>query len=111
MGVGGAPATACLGAALLCRTGTHATEEAHVKIDLSLDRRADLLRATKAHFLDRHDEEVGDLKAELLLDFFVEALGPPVYNQAVRDAHTFIHERLQDLEHSVYAVEDDTPEA
>ncbi len=77
-----------------------------MKIDLSAERRGDLLRATRAHFFDRHGEEIGDLKAELLLDFFVEALGPPVYNQAVRDAHKFIHERLDDLEHAVYAVED-----
>ena len=80
-----------------------------MQIELSVERRAELVRATQAHFLDRYGEEIGDLRAGLLLDFFVERLGPPVYNQAVRDAHKFIHERLEDLEHAVYVVEDDDP--
>ncbi len=78
-----------------------------MKIKLSEERRRDLLRAIKAHCLDRHGEEVGDLKTELLLDFFVEQLGPQVYNQAIRDAHGFFQEKLADLEGEFYEPEED----
>ena len=45
------------------------------------------------------------LRAELLLDFFVKELGPPVYNQAIRDAHDFVAEKLVDLEGEFYEPE------
>ncbi len=78
-----------------------------MKIKLSEERRGDLLLAIKAHFVDRHGEEVGDLKAELLLDFFVEQLGPKVYNQAIQDARKFLQDKLGDLEGEFYALGDE----
>ena len=65
------------------------------------------MRAIKAHFLDRHGEDVGDLKTELLLDFFVEQLGPQVYNQAIQDARKFLQDKLEDLEGEFYALGDE----
>lgn len=41
---------------------------------------------------------MGELKADLILDFFVRELGPQIYNQAVEDAHAFIQDKLIDLE-------------
>jgi uncharacterized protein (DUF2164 family) len=43
------------------------------------------------------DEEIGDLKAGLLLDFILSELGPSVYNQAIADARAFFEERTGDL--------------
>ena len=43
------------------------------------------------------DEEIGDLKAGLLLDFILSELGPTVYNQAIADARAFFDERSSDL--------------
>lgn len=74
-----------------------------IKIDD--EKRQLLLRSVKCHFSDRHDETIGDLKAEMLLDFFIEHLGPPVYNQAIKDARTFMQEKLVDLEAEFYAIE------
>ena len=68
---------------------------------LSQSRRADLLRALQSHFHDQHSQEIGELKGSLLIDFFLEVLGPPVYNQAIGDARKFIQERLDDLENEV----------
>jgi uncharacterized protein (DUF2164 family) len=37
-----------------------------------------------------------------VLDFFLETLGPPVYNQAVQDARGFVLRTLDDLDGEVY---------
>jgi uncharacterized protein (DUF2164 family) len=73
-----------------------------VRIRLSEERRADLVARIQAHLRAQAGEDVGPLKAELLLDFFVKELGPPVYNQAIRDAHDFLAEKLVDLEGEFY---------
>jgi uncharacterized protein (DUF2164 family) len=73
-----------------------------MRIRLSPDRRANLLQATKAYFSAEFDEPLSDFRAEGLLDFFVRELGPPVYNQGVRDASSFIQAKLGDIEGEIY---------
>ncbi len=73
-----------------------------MKIRLSEDRRARLLQSVKAHFAEHFDEPLSDFRAEGLLDFFVRELGPPVYNQGVRDASSYMQSKLTDIEGEVY---------
>lgn len=73
-----------------------------MRIKLSDDRRASILRSIKQHYLDEFDEEISDFRANGLLDFFVKELGPPVYNQGVRDAAAFVQDKLTDIEGEVY---------
>ena len=74
-----------------------------MRIRLSPERRATLLRAIKHHFSAEFDDDsLSDFRAEGLLDFFVRELGPPVYNQGVRDASSFMQEKLTDIEGEVY---------
>lgn len=68
------------------------------RIRLSPERRASLLMALQQHFDDEFDETLSVFRAEGLLDFFVKHLGPPVYNQGVRDATAFIQDKLADIE-------------
>jgi uncharacterized protein (DUF2164 family) len=42
-------------------------------------------------------------RAEQLLDFVLESLDPPVYDQAVQDAQVFIQQKLDKLEGEVAA--------
>lgn len=72
------------------------------RIELSPDRRADLLKALKDYFVTEFDEPLSDFRAEELLDFFVRQLGPPVYNQGVRDAVAYVQEKLGDIDGDVY---------
>jgi uncharacterized protein (DUF2164 family) len=78
-----------------------------MRIKLSDERRSLLIAATQAHFRDQLDDDIGELKAGLVLDFFVKYLGPPVYNQAIRDAHGFIQEKLVDLQGEFYEPEEE----
>jgi uncharacterized protein (DUF2164 family) len=73
-----------------------------MRIRLSEDRRANLLRSIKEHFAANFDEPLSDFRAEALLDFFVRELGPPVYNQGVRDASGYMQSKLADIEGDVY---------
>jgi uncharacterized protein (DUF2164 family) len=44
------------------------------------------------------DQDIGDLKAGMLLDFFLKEIGPTVYNAAITDARAFFEERAADLD-------------
>jgi uncharacterized protein (DUF2164 family) len=73
-----------------------------MRIQLSEERRVKLLRSIQQHFDDRFDESISPFRAEELLDFFVRELGPPVYNQGVRDACAYLQDKLLDVEGEVY---------
>jgi uncharacterized protein (DUF2164 family) len=42
-------------------------------------------------------EPMGDLAAGLMLDFFLEDIGPLIYNRAIHDAQTRLAVRIGDL--------------
>jgi uncharacterized protein (DUF2164 family) len=73
-----------------------------MRIQLSDDRYARLRRSLEQHFLDEFDEPLSDFRARGLVDFFIRELGPPIYNQGVRDASGFMQEKLTDIEGEVY---------
>ena len=73
-----------------------------MRIRLTDERRERMLRSIKKYFAETLDQELGDLAAERLLDFFVKELGAPVYNQAIQDARKFLLEKLDDLEGEFY---------
>jgi uncharacterized protein (DUF2164 family) len=78
----------------------------NMKIALTGERRARMLRSIRKYFSDHLDRELGELAAGLLLDFFVRELGAPVYNQAIQDARAFVQQRLDDLEVEFYEPEE-----
>jgi uncharacterized protein (DUF2164 family) len=77
-----------------------------MRIKLTDDRQARVLLSVKRFFSEQFDEQISDFRAESLLDFFVRALGPPVYNQAIRDAHGYMQNKLTDLEGEFYEPEE-----
>lgn len=68
------------------------------RIRLSPERRASLLDALQRHFDNEFDQPLSAFRAEGLIDFFVQHLGPPVYNQGVRDATAYVQDKLTDIE-------------
>lgn len=74
-----------------------------VKLDET--RRSDLVRQLQGFFFEEFDETISDFRAEQLLDFFLEAVGPPIYNQAVQDARGFMMRKLDDLDGEVHQPE------
>jgi len=76
-----------------------------VSISLSEERRDQLLLALEGFYLEEFDEELSRFRAELIVDFLLGALGPPIYNQAVQDARIFMQRKLEELDGEVYAPE------
>ena len=59
--------------------------------------RKQAVAALRGYFAEHLDEEIGELKAGLQLDFILAELGPTIYNQAIADARAFFEERAVDL--------------
>jgi uncharacterized protein (DUF2164 family) len=68
-------------------------------------RREALIGRLQSFYREELDEELSPFRAEQVLDFFLAALGPQVYNQAVQDARRFMQDRLEDLDGEVYEPE------
>ena len=66
-------------------------------VTLADDDRKHAIASIKRFVREELDEEIGDLKASLVLDYFLQELGPAVYNKAIADATTFFTERTADL--------------
>ena len=67
-----------------------------VTIDPETKKR--LLPSIKRYVAENLEQEIGDLQAGLLLDYFVKEIAPSVYNKAIRDAQGYLQERVSDLE-------------
>ena len=85
--------------------GGDLVREGNVGTSLSKETRQRAIRSIKQYFVENMDEEVGDLKAGLLLDFFLEEIGPCVYNRAITDAQAYFQDKTADLDGSCYQPE------
>jgi uncharacterized protein (DUF2164 family) len=66
-----------------------------------------LVASVKRFFEEELDEQMGDLKALRVLDFFLLEVAPSVYNQAIADAQAYFADRVADLSGSKYEAEFD----
>ena len=74
-------------------------------IRMESDRREELLERLRGFWLEEFDEELSAFRAERILDFVMEAIGPAVFNQGVLDARRWMQSRLDDLEGEVWEPE------
>jgi uncharacterized protein (DUF2164 family) len=69
------------------------------------DARKRAIASIRRYVAENLDDEIGDLKATLMLDYFLAELGPTIYNQAIADARAFFEERVADLGAICYRAE------
>ncbi|AHV99421.1 DUF2164 domain-containing protein [Paenibacillus sp. 7124] len=74
-------------------------------IKLPKEQREAMLDHIQSYFELERGESIGRLAADSLLDFFMNELGPAVYNQALSDCRTLTAQRMQGLEEDIYALE------
>lgn len=74
-------------------------------IDLQSDTRKRMIASIGRYFEQELEEEIGDLGAGFLLDYFLKEIAPTVYNRAVADAQAWMLGRVEDLEGSLYEPE------
>jgi len=76
-------------------------------IELDKQVRQQAIASIERYFRENMDEPIGNVAASGLLGFFVEEIGPAIYNQAVRDVQERLQARIADLDIEVHQEEFD----
>jgi len=76
-----------------------------ISIEIPKQARADAIASIQRYFQENMPEPIGDLPAGLLLNFFIEEIGPVIYNRAISDAQSRMQQRVSDLDGELYAHE------
>lgn len=66
-------------------------------IELEKNERNSLIGLIKQYFRDQLEQDIGDLKATLVLNFLIKTIGPVIYNQAVHDVQVRMQEIVAEL--------------
>lgn len=74
-------------------------------IELPKQVRAQAIASIQLYFEENMPEPIGELPAGLLLNFFIEEIGPVIYNHAISEAQTRIQQRVADLNGELFADE------
>ena len=67
-------------------------------ITLTDDQRKQSAASIKRYFREELDQDIGELKAGLLLEFMLKEIAPTVYNGAIADAQAHLRDRVADLD-------------
>ena len=73
-----------------------------MSIELNKDARKQAVLSIERYFLDNMDEKIGNIQAAALLNFFVEEIGPCIYNQAVIEVQERLQTRIMELDIEVH---------
>jgi uncharacterized protein (DUF2164 family) len=74
-------------------------------IQLQKEVEKQIIGSIQRYFMENMEDEIGDLKAKLLLDYCLREIGPSIYNQAVADAQAYFQGKVADLDNTLYEPE------
>ena len=60
------------------------------------------IASIQRYFQQNMDEPIGNITAGALLGFFLEEIGPLIYNKAVADVQQRLQARIQEIDLEVY---------
>lgn len=67
-------------------------------IEISKEARKEAVASIERYFQANMEEKIGNIAAAALLGFFLEEIGPLVYNQAVADLQERLQARVMELD-------------
>jgi uncharacterized protein (DUF2164 family) len=67
-------------------------------IELTKEVRSDAIASIQRYFEENMEEPIGNIAAGALLGFFLEEIGPTIYNKAVADAQEHLQQRVSELD-------------
>ena len=76
-----------------------------MSIALTPELKKQSIASIRRYFAESWDLDIGDLKADLLLDYVLKEIGPAIYNRAVADAQVYLRDRVADLDAACYEKE------
>jgi uncharacterized protein (DUF2164 family) len=71
-------------------------------IELSKEDRAQAVASIERYFRENMEEKIGNVAASGLLGFFLEEVGPSIYNKGVSDAQERLQARVSELDFEVH---------
>ena len=67
-------------------------------IELPRDVRQEAVASLERYFRENMEEPIGNIAAGALLGFFLEEVGPVIYNQAVAEVQERLQARISELD-------------
>ena len=76
-------------------------------IEIPKEARKEAITSIERYFQENVEEKIGNIAAGALLGFFLEEIGPLIYNQAVADVQERLQARVSELDIEIH--EDEFP--
>ena len=74
-------------------------------IELSREARKEAISSIERYFAENMEEKIGNVAASGLLGYFLEEIGPLVYNKAVADVQERLQMRVSELDIEIHGDE------
>ncbi|MEO8384789.1 MAG: DUF2164 domain-containing protein [Betaproteobacteria bacterium] len=71
-------------------------------IEISKESRSDAVESIKRYIREDLEDNIGDLAANGLLDYFLRELGPIAYNKAAADVQERLQVKITDLNGEIF---------
>lgn len=71
-------------------------------IELSREARAEAIVSIERYFREHMDAPIGNIAAGALLGFFLEEVGPSIFNQAVAQVQERLQTRIMEIDLEVH---------
>ena len=71
-------------------------------IELDKSQRPSAIASIERYFKEHFEQRIGNVQAGALLNFFLEEIGPSVYNRGVADAQERLQMRVMELDIEVH---------
>ena len=69
-----------------------------MNVELAKEVRAQAIGSIERYFREHMEERIGNIQAAALLNFFLEEIGPSIYNRAIADAQDRLQLRVDELD-------------
>jgi uncharacterized protein (DUF2164 family) len=74
-------------------------------IELNKESRKEAIASIERYFRENMEEPIGNIAAGALLGFFLEEVGPVIYNRAVSEVQERLQARISELDIDVHEEE------
>jgi len=81
------------------------TGGAAMVIELKKEQPKDALQSREQYFREEREDEICEMGAGLLLDYFLKEIAPLIYNEGVAPAQRYSFEKAEDLTGSLFEEE------
>lgn len=71
-------------------------------IDIPKEARKEAIASIERYFEENMEEKIGNIAAGALLNYFLEEIGPLVYNQAVSEVQERLRVRVEEIDVEVH---------